>query len=73
MEPWGDRRQEVVFIGEQLDHSGLQTSFDRCLLTDKEMRKWERVMRVENKEAMHNKLANLFEGRFHVDFARKFC
>ncbi|KAK5049393.1 hypothetical protein LTR84_004322 [Exophiala bonariae] len=63
-EPWGDRRQEIVFIGEKLDHAGLQTAFDACLLTDPEMKKWERTMRLKNKESIHDKLAVLFEDGF---------
>ncbi|KEF51535.1 uncharacterized protein A1O9_12452 [Exophiala aquamarina CBS 119918] len=65
-EPWGDRRQEIVFIGEKLNHDGLQTDFDQCLLTDLEMKKWERVMRLKDKDAIHDKLANLFEGKFAI-------
>ncbi|MCC4264305.1 zinc metallochaperone GTPase ZigA [Oceanimonas baumannii] len=36
-EPYGDRRQELVFIGQGLDQSGLCTELDTCLLTDAEM------------------------------------
>lgn len=61
-EPWGDRRQEIVFIGEKLDHAGLQTAFDDCLLTNPEMKKWERIMKLKNQELIHDKLAVLFEG-----------
>lgn len=42
---WGDRRQELVFIGEGLDHNGLESMLDGCLLTDAEFADWERVMR----------------------------
>ncbi|KAL6706271.1 hypothetical protein ACN47E_005561 [Coniothyrium glycines] len=41
---WGDRRQEIVFIGEKLDVDGLTGQLDGCLLTRAEMRRWERVM-----------------------------
>ncbi|WP_417605694.1 zinc metallochaperone GTPase ZigA [Oceanimonas baumannii] len=36
-EPYGDRRQELVFIGQGLDQSGLCSELDTCLLTDAEM------------------------------------
>jgi G3E family GTPase len=37
-EPWGDRRQEIVFIGIGLDESALRRDLDACLLDDAEMR-----------------------------------
>ncbi|KPA39295.1 family inorganic phosphate transporter [Fusarium langsethiae] len=46
---WGDRRQELVFIGENLDHKALEKVLDECLLTDAEFKRWEDVMRDENK------------------------
>jgi G3E family GTPase len=36
-EPWGDRRQEIVIIGVNMDQDELRAGFDRCLLTDEEM------------------------------------
>jgi G3E family GTPase len=36
-EPWGDRRQELVFIGDRLDESTLRARLDAALLTDREM------------------------------------
>lgn len=42
---WGDRRQEIVFIGEQLDVEGLTGLLDKCLLNRAEMRRWERIMK----------------------------
>jgi G3E family GTPase len=42
---WGDRRQELVFIGENLDVQGLKEVLDKCLLDEKEWGTWQRIMR----------------------------
>ncbi|KFA52282.1 hypothetical protein S40293_00607 [Stachybotrys chartarum IBT 40293] len=42
---WGDRRQEIVFIGEKLDRKALEGLLDECLLNDEEFAQWEAVMR----------------------------
>ena len=36
-EPWGDRRQELVFIGADMDEIVLRSRLEECLLTDDEM------------------------------------
>jgi hypothetical protein len=42
---WGDRRQEIVFIGEGIDARQISALLDECLLNDKEMWQWERIMK----------------------------
>jgi G3E family GTPase len=34
LEPWGDRRQELVFIGADIDWADLRATLDACLLQD---------------------------------------
>lgn len=46
---WGDRRQEIVLIGEKLDVKGIERVLDDCLLTDAEWKRWKRRMRSVEK------------------------
>ncbi len=36
-EPWGDRRIELVLIGQDLDHDKVRQTLEECLLSDEEM------------------------------------
>ncbi|GAB6091179.1 GTP-binding protein [Spirochaeta dissipatitropha] len=44
-DPWGDRRQEIVFIGVDMDEENIIRSLNECLLTDNEVElgkdRWE--------------------------------
>ncbi|KAF7563315.1 hypothetical protein G7046_g818 [Stylonectria norvegica] len=62
---WGDRRQELVFIGEKMDHSALEAMLDGCLLNDSEFKKWEAVMRDGADE---DKKREILEGLFEDGF-----
>ncbi|KAH8096658.1 P-loop containing nucleoside triphosphate hydrolase protein [Cristinia sonorae] len=46
---WGDRKQEIVFIGEGLDKEALKTALDGCVLNDQEWDAWCAVMRDADK------------------------
>ena len=62
---WGDRRQELVFIGEKLDQEAVTTRFGSALLTDAEMETWETIMRKykqkDQQEERDDKLLEAFE------------
>lgn len=61
--PWGDRRQELVFIGEGIDQAAISALLDECLLDDHDMKQWERVMKNKklSREAKTEKLTRIWE------------
>ncbi|KAF4553445.1 CobW/HypB/UreG domain-containing protein 1 [Elsinoe fawcettii] len=62
---WGDRRQEVVFIGEDLDIPGVEKELDACLLNDEEWDFWQKTMRRKgSEESKLAKLADKFDDGF---------
>ncbi|KAF2106305.1 cobalamin synthesis protein [Lophiotrema nucula] len=69
---WGDRRQELVFIGEKLDEAGLKKMLDGCLLGKVEMRKWERVMRMKglSDEEKEEELRELWADDYWTEWPR---
>ena len=38
---WGDRRQEIVFIGASMDKAAITAQLDSALLTNLEMQRYE--------------------------------
>ncbi|KAI7258650.1 cobW-domain-containing protein [Hortaea werneckii] len=70
---YGDRRQELVFIGEKLDIAGLEKVLDACLLDDEEYAEWEEVMKggsgpnttdLEERREKEDALCQIFEDGF---------
>ena len=39
---WGDRRQEIVFLGASMDEAAIVAQLDTALLTDDEMQRYEK-------------------------------
>ncbi|KAJ1030189.1 hypothetical protein NDA16_001100 [Ustilago loliicola] len=66
---WGDRRQEIVLIGKNMRDGGeqkLREAFDKCLLTDEEMKQWEEIMTDASKDVREKeqKLQEIWEDGF---------
>ncbi|KAJ5642399.1 hypothetical protein N7490_006399 [Penicillium lividum] len=60
---WGDRRQEIVFIGEGVDQAQISAILDECLFDDKDMKQWEKIMKNKklSREAKCKKIAGIWE------------
>jgi G3E family GTPase len=69
---WGDRRQELVLIGEKLDVEGLTKLLDSCLLSRAEMRKWEKVMfdGKMDEASKEEKLQEMWDDGYWAEWAK---
>ncbi|QLQ78656.1 hypothetical protein HG537_0A09040 [Torulaspora globosa] len=63
--PYGDRRNELVFIGLSIDQKKLSDALDSCLLTDEEYEKFVEITSKEkNLLKVEEKLAEIFDDGF---------
>ena len=46
--PWGDRRQEIVFIGASMDEAAIMAQLDMALLTNDEMERYEQQYKIQH-------------------------
>ncbi|KAF2021107.1 cobW-domain-containing protein [Aaosphaeria arxii CBS 175.79] len=69
---WGDRRQELVLIGEKLDEVALTKLLDSCTLNRAEMRKWERVMRDDrlSEDEKEERLQEMWDDGYWAEWPR---
>ncbi|KAF8670155.1 COBW/P47K family protein [Rhizoctonia solani] len=66
---WGDRRQEIVFIGggeAAMNQVKVEKLLDTALLNDKEWVQWQKIMKSKrlNEEEKEEKLLDLFKDGF---------
>ncbi|CAE6458810.1 unnamed protein product, partial [Rhizoctonia solani] len=66
---WGDRRQEIVFIGggeAAMSQSKVEKLLDTALLNDKEWAQWQKIMKSEkyDDDEKEDKLLDLFKDGF---------
>ena len=61
--PWGDRRQEIVFIGEGIETGAITDLLNNCLLNDEEMKIWEGIMKKKrlSKDEKQEKMMQAWE------------
>lgn len=63
--PWGDRRQELVFIGNGISIDAIRETMNACLLNDNEWKQWEEIMSKDmTMEEKHEALVEIFDDGF---------
>ncbi|GIC92545.1 CobW domain protein [Aspergillus udagawae] len=62
-QPWGDRRQEIVFIGDGISTELITKLLDECLVDDEDMSRWAKIMKNKtlSYRVKEEKLGKLWE------------
>lgn len=60
-EEWGDRRQEVVFIGIKISEEEVSDALDKCLVRDHELKRYRQDLQNYNQIVLNTKSAGLFD------------
>lgn len=62
---YGDRRNEIVFIGLNIDKKGIEAAMNECLLNDEEFAEYEKVTGLtKNLISLEKKLQTVFDDGF---------
>jgi len=51
---WGDRVNEIVFIGQEIDHEAISTELEKCVLRDSEVYLFDNNSKFRNSFSSDN-------------------
>ena len=66
-EPWGDRRTELVVIGQDMDHAAMIAALEACVVTDEEMAAYAKAFPKSTDTLSAHGCIAVFTGRGDVE------